>query len=102
MVLRSPCISLQVLKNLENTLEILRGEMGPEAMGARESEEHPKELFSYSSSINQSNFFKILMSSTQVTYHFQCTIPPHNKSGSFSTKIKLGEEPWRCGNLKGI
>ena len=37
------------------------------------------------------------MNSAQVTYHFHCTIPPHNESGSFSTKIKLAEEAWRCG-----
>ena len=36
--------------------------------------------------------------STQVAYHFQCTIPPLLiRVAVLAPKIKLGEEPWRCG-----
>ena len=37
-----------------------------------------------------------------MTYHFHCTITPPNKSVSFSTKIKLVEEPWRGDPNKSL
>ena len=44
---------------------------------------------------SKKHFLNILMSTTQMTFHFPCTItPPHNKSGSFSTKMRLAEEHW--------
>ena len=42
VVLRSPCISLQLLINLENTLHVLRGEMGAEARGPGNLKSSPK------------------------------------------------------------
>ena len=82
-VLAHPYNSLKPLERLTNPE---RG-AGPEARGPGHLQSTTKELFSYYPSIKQGTFFKILMSSTQVTYHFQCTItPPPIKSVSFSTE----------------
>ena len=89
-ILATPWKSLEILGNPE------RGE-GPETGGPGNLKSSPKSCFLIIHSINQGNFFK----DPDEQYTGGVSLPVHhtppNKSGSFSTKIKLGEEPWRCG-----
>ena len=70
------CPSLQLLENLKKSLDLQGGERG-QRLGDLEIWRAAQRAVSFLYILLTKAIFKILMSSTQVTYHFQCSIPPY-------------------------